>query len=182
MLFDEQDELREDKDWIEGEEFAAIYASYRQSHEPPSSSAAPTQTSQTKITTESVQSWYYNRTLEIESLTGLVDVALSFAELGIVNGCKNMNELIENLRTLYTLVYECSRVRRSKNDTDDYDDPTSYTLDQVVRLNDLERITLIMSHAYETNHDLYVKNLQEWLLPFVARQSTLKQREALLKG
>lgn len=182
-LFDERDELREDKDWIESDEFAAVYKSYRRSHHQHQSSSLTTTTTATiePITVESTQAWYYNRTIEIEDRTGLVDVALSFAELAIINGCKNMNELVENLRTLSTLVYECTRVK-SRRDAGDDDLPAFFTLDQVASLGDLERITLIMRHAYETSHELYVKNLQEWLLPFVARQPTLKQREALLKS
>ena len=170
FVFEEREDLRDHKDWIESDEFKEIYESYKKSHH---DSSLETQTSD--LTIESVQNWYYNRTLEIENLTGLVEVALNFAELAIVNGCKNMNELIENLRTLYTLAYECNKSKKS-------DEINFYTLDYVSKLNESERLNLIMSHAYASTHELYVKNLQEWLLPFILRQPTLKQRENLLRG
>lgn len=172
VLFDEHDELREEKDWVESPEFAHIYDSFKKAHE--NVSFEP---ERPELGVESVQDWYYRRTVEIEGLTGLVDVALSFAEYAIVNGCKNMSELIEQLRTLFTLVYECRRTAENV-DVDD----SRYTLVHVAKLNDLERLGLIMSHAYVSTHELYVKHLQDWLLPFVFRQSTLKQRENLIKG
>lgn len=169
-VFEEREELRDSKDWIESEEFKEIYESYKKSHQDSS-----LETQATDLTIEGVQNWYYNRTLEIENLTGLVEVALNFAELAIVNGCKNINELIESLRTLYTLAYECNKPNKS-------DEINVYTLDYVSKLNESERLNLIMSHAYESTHELYVKNLQKWLLPFILRQPTLKQRENLLRG
>lgn len=92
-----------------------------------------------------------------------------------------MNELMENLRTLFTLAYECRKCSPPQT-KDDEDEDVFYSLDHIAKMSDLERLILIMDHAYESTNELYVKNLQEWLLPFVARQSTLRQREALLRG
>lgn len=173
ILFDEQEELRDEKDWIESDEFSEIYEAYRKSQQ----SNVVNEGEPFELSVEGVQKWYHNRSVEIENMTGLVDIALNFAELAIVNGCKNMNELIENLRTLFTLVYKCSKCSGNTRD-----ESTFYTLEYVAKLSDFERLELIMSHAYESGHEFYVKNLQEWLLPFVSRQPTHKQKEALLKA
>lgn len=117
-----------------------------------------------------MQSWYLNRAVEIENLSGMVDAALEFAELAIANGCRIMHEIVENLRTLYTLIYKC------QNSSETY-----YSLDYISELNDLEKLTLIMSHSYDASSELYIRNLQEWLLPYVIRRRTIKQRELLIK-
>lgn len=178
-MFDEHEELRSDKDWIESSEFTDIYESYRRSSQQQQQPMDEKKT--TELNVESIQNWYYNRTVEIENESGLIDNALSLAELAIVNGCKNMNELMENLRTLFTLAYECRKCSPPQT-KDDEDEDVFYSLDHIAKMSDLERLILIMDHAYESTNELYVKNLQEWLLPFVARQSTLRQREALLRG
>jgi len=98
---------------------------------------------------------------------------LSFSQLALANGCKKMGGLIENLQTLFTLVYECNNIGTSSQ--------TYYTLEYISGLSELERLTLIMSHSYEYNSDLYTKNMQEWLLPFISRRSTSAKREALLR-
>jgi neuroblastoma-amplified sequence len=127
---------------------------------------------ESNYTVDVIQDWYLNRTIEIENSSGLVDVALNFAKLALANGCKNMNEIIENLQTLYTLVYEC------KNNNDQ----TYYTLKYITSLDELEKLTLIMSHSYDSGSELYTKNLQEWLIPFIQRRSTVAKRESLLRN
>ena len=96
---------------------------------------------------------------------------MNFAELGISNGCRNLTTIVENLRTLYTLTYECG-----KEDSD-----TFYTLEYISKLNDLERLSLIMSYSCDCNSEFYSKHLEEWLIPFLSRRPTLQMRENLLK-
>ncbi len=79
---------------------------------------------------------------------------------------------MENLRTLYTLIYECKNTSSQ----------TFYSLQYIQELNELERLTLIMSHSYDAKSDLYTKNLQEWLLPYVKRRPSAKQQESLLRS
>ena len=122
---------------------------------------------------DAIQTWFLNRTLEIEKLSGLVDTALNFAELGIANGCKNLTHTVENLRTLYTLTYECGK---QKNESE-----TFYTLEYISTLSDLEKLCLMMSYAFDCESELYTQNLQDWLIPFVARRGTLHMRESLLR-
>ena len=146
-----------------------------------------------------VEAWYYERTIQIENSTGLVDVALTFAELAIANGCTNMSALVEDLRTLYTLTYECTRSVPSTPTTasatstatsgsddrdgrDDTDTGTFYTLAFVSQLSELEKLSLIMSHSYDTRSDMYERNVREWLMPFVERRATIEKREALLRA
>ena len=124
---------------------------------------------------ELIEDWYFKRTIEIENLSGLVDVALNFAKLGLANGCKNMLDIIENLQTLYTLVYQCKNNDKNSNQK-------FYTLEYITGLDELEKLSLIMSHSYDFNSELYTKNLQEWLIPFIQRRSTVAKRESLLRN
>lgn len=77
---------------------------------------------------------------------------------------------------MFTLIYECK-----PSDASEQDQVVFYNLDYITKLTDLEKLSLIMSHSYKSSHELYVKNLQEWLLPFISRRPTLNQRETLLK-
>ncbi len=163
QIFDDPEDLRDEKDWIEYDKFEFIRNEYRK----PINDAKQ---SEPTYDPEFVQNWYYQRTIEIESLTGLVDNALNFAEIAVVNGCKNMSALVENLKSLYTLVYDCK-------ESDKF-----YTLDYISKLNDLEKLNLIMDNSYEPSNDMYIKSIQEWLLPFISRKATLEQRESLLKN
>ena len=122
------------------------------------------------FTKDTVQHWYLTRTTEMEKLSGLVNLALKFGELAIANGCRNMSEMVEHLRTLFTLIYECQKCVQ-----------TYYTLEYIADLNELERLSLIMSHSFETASELYGKNLQSWLVPFVSRRPTVCLRETLLR-
>lgn len=45
----------------------------------------------------------------------------------------------------------------------------------------MEKLTLIMSHSYETTSDLYINNLKDWLIPFIMRRPTLNQQETLMR-
>ena len=163
-IFNEVEVIRDDKDWIEQPEFLNII--YESQNETVALDTTPNPGFDKAV----IENWYLQRIVDIESTSGLVDIALSFAELAIVNGCSNISHILENLRTLYTLIYEC------KNETQ-----TFYSLQYIEQLNELEKLTLIMSHSYEFKSELYTKNLQEWLLPFVMRRPTLKQRECLLR-
>ena len=120
---------------------------------------------------EIIQNWYLNRIVQIENFTGLVDTCLNFAELGIANGCKNLTSTVENLRTLYTLTYECCK----------QDSETFYTLDYISKLSDIEKLSLMMSYSSDPSDEVYTKNLEEWLMPFLSRRPTLQMRENLLK-
>ena len=169
VFYNEPEKLRDQADWIEMAEFESVMREIQ-----PGLETSQSDSTHYEHTPELVQSWYYDRTVEIEKLSGLVDVALNFAELAIANGCKNMECWIENLRTLFTLVYECRNT--TLNNTD-----TFYTLEFVSDLKDIEKLTLIMSHSYEISSEMFVKNLQEWLLPFVLRRPTISLREKLVR-
>ena len=167
-IFQDEDTIRDEKDWIESDDFQNIInnisttdKNIEKPHEP---------SSFITFKKETVQNWYFNRATEIENLSGMVDAALEFAELAISNGCRVMNEIVENLRTLYTLIYKC----QSSSET-------YYSLDYISRLNDLEKLTLIMSHSYDASSEFYMKSLQDWLLPYIIRRQTIKQRENLIK-
>ncbi|CAF1011878.1 unnamed protein product, partial [Brachionus calyciflorus] len=162
QLYDEPDEIRDEKDWIELPEFSHLIP-------------IDSHNSNGEITLDQVQNWYSNRVIEIENLSGLVDIALSFAQLAYANGCKNMSELIENLKTLYTLTYEC------KIGLNDNFLQIPYNLSSICKLNEIDKLDLIMKHSNETSNELYTKNLQDWLLPFVLRRPTLQACEQLLR-
>jgi hypothetical protein len=188
-IFNETLEIRPEKDWIELPEFAPVLFEFRANSTNNDSSLITIGTSIssgdrsgdvasiTIYDVERIEHWYLNRATEIENLTDLVDVALNFTELGKANGCTNLATLVEDLRTLHTLIYECGRQNSGSINTPvDY-----YNLEYISRLDSLQRLTLIMSHAYESTNELYVKNLKEWLLPYVARAVTVNERNALLR-
>ncbi|RNA26743.1 neuroblastoma-amplified sequence, partial [Brachionus plicatilis] len=162
FLFDDEDQIREDKDWVELPEFAHII------------SQASKEIIQ-EFTVDRIQSWYYNRAIEIESLSGLVDIALSFVQLAYANGCKNMVDLMENLKILYTLAYDC------KADFNENSPKLSCTLSSISKLSEIEKLEMIMKYSNEPSTDHYSKNLQDWLLPFVLRRPTVQSCESLLR-
>ena len=162
-MFNEPDHIRDEKDWIESTEFQNVIIEITGDNKYKKS-----ETSDLNYTTETIQDWFLKRTNEIESLSGLVDVALSFCEIGIANGCKNMNTTVENLRILYTLTYECKS-------------ETYYSLEYISTLNDIEKLCLIMSYAHDVQSELFTKNLQDWFIPFISRRPTLHVREKLLR-
>ena len=164
-MFNEPDHIRDEKDWIESPEFQNVIIEITGDNKYKKSDAT---TSPNCANTETIQDWFLKRTSEIESLSGLVDVALSFCEIGIANGCKNMNATVENLRILYTLTYECKS-------------ETYYSLEYISTLNDIEKLSLIMSYAHDVQSELFAKHLQDWLIPFISRRPTLHVREKLLR-
>ena len=162
LLFEDEDQIRENKDWIELPEFNFIIGS--DEDEP-----------FRELTVDQIQKWYYDRALEIENLSGLVDISLSFVQLANANGCKNMIDLLENLKTLYTLVYDC------KAGFNDDSLKLNCNLSSILKLNDNEKLEMIMKYSSEPSSDEYTKNLQDWLLPFVLRRPTLQSCESLLR-
>ena len=166
-IFNEPDTLRDQTDWIEIPEFQNLLdktANEKDNND---------DLNQQPYDIETVQNWYYNRTIEIEKYSGLVDVALNFAEIAIGNEFnKNMSNLVENLRTLSTLIYECQKTNQTE---------TFYTLDFVTELKDIEKLQLIMSHSYDVSTDMFMKNLQDWFLPFLMRKPTINLREKLIR-
>lgn len=172
VLFDEEDQIRDDCDWTETAEFQDIVRALEQRVQPGEA------VGEVALSKEAVQSWYLGRAVEMERLSGLVDVALRFAELGVVNGCRHLTGTVETLRTLCTLTYECQREQRKQRQ----EQVTFYTLEYLSELDELERLSLIMSHAHEPGAEVYGQSLREWLVPFVARRPTVSQRESLLRA
>nr|KAG5692694.1 hypothetical protein BaRGS_008557 [Batillaria attramentaria] len=56
---------------------------------------------------ELVQQWYEMRACQIEEFSRLVDYALEFTKLAIQRGFDGLGELLDDLVTMETLVYEC---------------------------------------------------------------------------
>lgn len=169
-LFDDQASIRDNQDWTELDEYRKVIESFQHNE-----TDCPQEISTNQFTHEDVESWYLNRAVEIENLSGLVDMALRLIELGIENGCnKNVSilQLDEDLRTLFTLIYEC-KPRDGGN--------VFYSLESIRPKSRLERLCLIMSHSFEPSNELYVKNLREWLIPYVARCPTTAERNDLLR-
>ena len=90
--------IRNDKDWIECDTFQTIISSISESDCQLTNQSIKDTDPLVQYTKDQVQDWYYNRTVEIENLSGLVDVAVKFAELAISNGCRVLSETVENLR------------------------------------------------------------------------------------
>ena len=173
VLYNETYEIRNQKDWIELPDFQRVLDGLK------SKTSIGEQNTSNSIndliyTTERIETWYSSRIVEIENLTDLVDITLKFAELAIANGCRNLINLAEDLRTLFTLIYECSKQNNAKKCTN------YYNLEFIKRLSRLDRLCLIMSHSYESTNELFVKNLKEWMLPYISRCSTLQERKSLL--
>ncbi len=176
MIYNEIYEIRKEKDWSELPEFQHVLNEFKSTGE----SSMNSNTSNDSIlvyNVERIEAWYLQRAIEIENLTDLIDVALTFAEFAITNGCRNLTSLVEDLRTLHTIVYECGKQNNgSSQSVDDY-----YNLEFIGRLKRLDRLCLIMDRAYESTNELYVKNLKEWLIPYIGRCQTLAERNSLLR-
>lgn len=125
----------------------------------------------TTLTSAQVEKWYENRINEIEAFSGFVDNSEKLCQLAIRNGCrKKLTKLYDNLLTLSTLIYECKT------------DNKLITLSYIKGLNELEQMKLIMSnYDGDLSNDLYLKRLQDWLLPYIERRSGDSEREKLLK-
>ncbi len=158
-------------------EFAHVLNEFKPTDEASVNNSDTSSESISLYSIDRIEAWYSSRAVEIESLTDLIDVTLTFAELGTANGCRNLTSLVEDLRTLHTLVYECGRQNSGiTKPVADY-----YNLEFIGRLSSLERLCLIMSHAYESTNELYVKNLKEWFIPYIARCQTLAEKNTLLR-
>jgi hypothetical protein len=73
LLFDEHEVIRHEKDWIEEDEFKNLIEQ---------ENCTINQVDADDYSSENIEKWYLLRTIEIENLSGLVDIALNFAELG----------------------------------------------------------------------------------------------------
>ena len=96
---------------------------------------------------------------------------MKLCELAIRNGCrKKFTKLYDNLLTLSALIYDCKT------------DNKLVTLSFIKNLSELEQMKLIMSN-YEGDiaSDLYLKRIQDWLLPYIERRVGDAEREKLLK-
>ncbi len=170
-MYNESYKIRQVKDFIELEEFKNVLKSLQGSDIKQNSKNMSSEI----YDSNTIQSWYLNRANQIEKLTDLVDIALEFVEQGMSNGCRNLDEISENLRTLNTLIYECKK--NNNNSTNQI----YFNLDYLSKLNDLDRLCLIMSNSFESTGDLYVKNLKEWLLPYVNRRATNVERVKIMR-
>ncbi|CAG7816117.1 unnamed protein product [Allacma fusca] len=101
-------------------------------------------------TVEYICHWYECRVRQIESLTGLTNLSLDLSRLGVERNITKLQNLLENLETVETLVYDI-RI-------------TDMSLEKLERLSNIEKVELLMSTAKE---DSYIENFRLFALPFL---------------
>ncbi|KAK7477823.1 hypothetical protein BaRGS_00030901 [Batillaria attramentaria] len=102
---------------------------------------------------ELVQQWYEMRACQIEEFSRLVDYALEFTKLAIQRGFDGLGELLDDLVTMETLVYECGV-------------GDSLTFAALRDMPDYARIELMMD---KSPLEMYAKNARRWLVPVLQR-------------
>ncbi|KAK7115948.1 NBAS subunit of NRZ tethering complex-like [Littorina saxatilis] len=102
---------------------------------------------------ELVQEWYEMRVGEIEASSRMVDNALELSKLAIQRGFDGLRELLDDLVTMETLVYECGV-------------GDSLTLASLREMSEYTRIELMMDKC---PLDMYAKNARRWLVPVLQR-------------
>ncbi|XP_076465960.1 NBAS subunit of NRZ tethering complex-like isoform X2 [Babylonia areolata] len=105
------------------------------------------------LTAGQVEEWYERRACEIEECSRLVDYALELTKLAIQRGFQGLGDLLDDLVTMETLVYECGVG----------DDLTFAALRD---MSDYTRIELMMDKCPQ---DMYAKNARRWLVPVLQR-------------
>ncbi|XP_056125295.1 NBAS subunit of NRZ tethering complex isoform X1 [Rhinichthys klamathensis goyatoka] len=97
--------------------------------------------------------WYLTRAQDIESNSHQVDCSLSLVRLGKEQNIPGLEVLCDDLVTMETLVYETSC-------------DLSLTLKELQQLRDIDKLRLLMKNSSE---DRYVRNLFQWMVPFLHR-------------
>ncbi|XP_013359802.1 PREDICTED: neuroblastoma-amplified sequence isoform X2 [Chinchilla lanigera] len=106
-----------------------------------------------QLAVEEAMDWYQRRAEEIEHHAGQVDCALSLVRLGMERQIPGLLLLCDNLVTLETLVYEAGC-------------DVALTLEELQRMEDIEKLRLLMSSCSEDN---YVTSAYQWMVPFLHR-------------
>lgn len=107
----------------------------------------------TLLTPDLLQNWYKTRAYEIEKNSALIDNALQLIKIAKSHNINGMEDLLLDLETLNDLVYNVYLEDMS--------------LDKLEKLNNIERIKLLMSTSTEIN---FVENIKKFLLPFIKRR------------
>lgn len=96
--------------------------------------------------------WYLTRAQEIEQNSRQVDCALSLVRLGKEREIPGLELLCDDLVTMETLVYEACEM--------------SLSLRELQQLRDIDKLRLLMKNSSE---ECYVKNVLQWMVPFLHR-------------
>ncbi|KAL6485772.1 hypothetical protein MHYP_G00051640 [Metynnis hypsauchen] len=96
--------------------------------------------------------WYLSRAQEIEHNSRQVDCALSLVRLGKEREIPGLELLCDDLVTMETLVYEACEL--------------SLSLKELQQLRDIDKLRLLMKNS---NEACYVKNVLQWMVPFLHR-------------
>ncbi|NXY87208.1 NBAS protein, partial [Alcedo cyanopectus] len=107
----------------------------------------------TDLSVDLVADWYLSRAQDIEKYAMQVDCALSLVRLGMERNIPGLQVLCDNLITLETVVYETDVDR-------------TLTLKELVEMKDIEKLRLLMKNS---SNDKYVKNVYQWMIPFLHR-------------
>ncbi|XP_014468091.1 PREDICTED: neuroblastoma-amplified sequence-like [Dinoponera quadriceps] len=107
----------------------------------------------TQLTPELLQKWYKMRAYEIEKNSSMVDNALQLIKIAKSHNINDMEDLLLDLETLDDLVYKVY-----------LEDMSLYELE---KLNNIEKIKLLMSRSTELD---FVENIRNLLLPFIKRR------------
>ncbi|XP_072534996.1 NBAS subunit of NRZ tethering complex isoform X2 [Salminus brasiliensis] len=105
--------------------------------------------------------WYLTRAQEIEHNSRQVDCALSLVRLGKEREIPGLELLCDDLVTMETLVYEACEM--------------SLSLKELQQLRDIDKLHLLMKNSSE---ECYVKNVLQWMVPFVHRCEGRRQGAA----
>lgn len=108
---------------------------------------------QAQLTPSILSDWYKSRACRIESDCGLINNALGLLRIGQSREIKNLENLLLDLETLDDLVYQ---VRLD-----------SLSLVSLQKLNNLQRINLMMSKTDEHN---FVRDIKRRVIKFINRR------------
>ncbi|XP_072107378.1 NBAS subunit of NRZ tethering complex isoform X1 [Mobula birostris] len=111
---------------------------------------------------DTLTQWYLKRAEEIESYSRQVDCALSLIRLGKERNIPGLEVLCDDLITLETLVYEAGA------------DPT-LSLKDMQQMNDIDKLRQLLINSSE---EMYIKNVYQWVVPFLHRCESKKARFA----
>ncbi|XP_025077701.1 neuroblastoma-amplified sequence-like [Pomacea canaliculata] len=104
------------------------------------------------------QEWYEVRACQMEEKSRLVDNALELIKLAIQHGFDGLGELLDDLITMETLVYECGVGEW-------------LSIRELREMSEYTRIELMME---KSPLEMYAKNIRRWVVPVLER---CEQRE-----
>ncbi|XP_053503129.1 NBAS subunit of NRZ tethering complex isoform X1 [Ictalurus furcatus] len=107
--------------------------------------------------------WYLSRAQEIEHNSRQVDCALSLLRLGKEREIPGLEQLVDDLVTMETLVYETSC-------------DLSLSLRELRQLSDIDKLRLLMKNS---SVESYVKNAFQWMVPFLHRCESQNEGSAV---